>query len=565
MRLMKSLSRCCCSRKRPVSAFISVLALLFFCWFVVRHSTVTGLHNGVVVYGLSSRTSTLRHDLTLARHDQADMRGEGFVPPAPVIFSVPEYLSNSAPAGGSFEEAGSSRERHGTRKVSRTRSSAESDTRSRRYVLGMNYWEQFNMAVKNYYSLACLANRWDARVVEPYTHNSRLYGLGDVKLDEYFNTSAPAHPLGLIFNSSSFNYTLWQRGLPPAAPLREVLQFGRSEVVFLHFMAVKPTREYHIKSKNVEQSIREGFLRSNLVDCSIYTELVTLGNLIILRMNEQAERLQVAQKVPFYQGQYFCINMNHSTLPSELARHFRSTSGNELTIVVINWRGSSREAVMRTSAKGRHLNNRILMPGRCSVKKGGLLPVNFSQAVLHASQRFIRHLAVKMDRYVAVHIRSEKIHLRQRRFHGLLGSCVAETINTVKLEKLFLHEMPVLFFHDLGRYGTESCRNCKVVRQLNTVLKIHNVTVTNFDPEIFNTTMDSGFVAAVEMETLARAKHLILAGGGAFQSQARMRFEVYHNQSSSYHRLISLCDSDHSAAKIVKYSSHSYPPPPHLP
>lgn len=54
-----------------------------------------------------------------------------------------------------------------------------------RFILGLNYWEQFTMATMNLFSLVCLGKLWNARTVQPFTFNSRLYGLQNFKPGKY--------------------------------------------------------------------------------------------------------------------------------------------------------------------------------------------------------------------------------------------------------------------------------------------------------------------------------------------------------------------------------------------
>ena len=62
--------------------------------------------------------------------------------------------------------------------------SLQRDRRSRhskRFILSLNYWEQFTMATINLMSLVCLGSWWNATTVQPFTFNSRLYGLQNFK------------------------------------------------------------------------------------------------------------------------------------------------------------------------------------------------------------------------------------------------------------------------------------------------------------------------------------------------------------------------------------------------
>ncbi len=50
-----------------------------------------------------------------------------------------------------------------------------------RYILSLNYWEQLTMATANLFSLVCLGKLWNTTIVQPFTYNSRLYGLRNFK------------------------------------------------------------------------------------------------------------------------------------------------------------------------------------------------------------------------------------------------------------------------------------------------------------------------------------------------------------------------------------------------
>ena len=50
-----------------------------------------------------------------------------------------------------------------------------------RFLLGVNFWEQLTMATLNLFQLVCLADSWNSSVVQPFTLNSRLYGLRNFK------------------------------------------------------------------------------------------------------------------------------------------------------------------------------------------------------------------------------------------------------------------------------------------------------------------------------------------------------------------------------------------------
>lgn len=57
-----------------------------------------------------------------------------------------------------------------------------------RFIIGINYWEQLTMAMINMHRLVCLGERWNASVVQPFTLDSRLYGLRNFKAGKNCST-----------------------------------------------------------------------------------------------------------------------------------------------------------------------------------------------------------------------------------------------------------------------------------------------------------------------------------------------------------------------------------------
>ncbi len=69
-------------------------------------------------------------------------------------------------------------------KQASTRRSLLKNSNVHRYMLSLSYWEQLTMAVRNLFSLTCFGNVWNMSVVQPFTYNSRLYGLPNLKPGE---------------------------------------------------------------------------------------------------------------------------------------------------------------------------------------------------------------------------------------------------------------------------------------------------------------------------------------------------------------------------------------------
>lgn len=426
-----------------------------------------------------------------------------------------------------------------------------------RYVLGMNYWEQFNMAVRNFFKLACVAEQWNASVTMPFTAHSRLYGLSDLLLDDYINTTDAAYNLDLILNTGSLDSVLRENGLHSMTGLEDFLRFGDRKLVFLHFISVKPAREYKILSRGTNLFLTSAFQKTGVVNCAGQPELIHLSRLVASNLNSRFKNLtgyaQQMNPEPFHTHQYYCLNMSRGFTPGSLASNISLKQGN-VSIVVINWRGTSNGGVVRASAKGIHLSNRIIIRDRClNNSHSKPLGILFSRNVLSSSERFKRELGVLNNQYIVVHIRSEKMFLRQARFPRLLHNCVHEGLEV--RDKLLSESVgeEVLYFGDIGPFGTETCKNCRAIGQFKRVLTKYKVELTHFYPSQYNLLADNGFVAAVEMTLMSHASHLILIGGGAFQSQLQLQFDEYHSSNGRLQNpAIRVCATDRQAHEITQ-------------
>ena len=439
----------------------------------------------------------------------------------------------------------------------------------RRYVLGMNYWEQFTNAVTNFFALACIAHEWDASIVQPYTAHSRLYGLDNLLLDDYINSSDRALDLGLILDPASMDSVLRERGLHSMSTLQDMLRYGDRGLIFLHFVSEKPVHEYLFKSSSTRNFLTSAFQKTGIVDCSNQPELIEFSRLVSSNLNSKLENLTRVDTNHFHLHKYYCINMTHGLTPSELA--LRAGLGNDnISVIVVNWRGLSNGNEVHSS-KGVHLSNRFVVfdNEKCTGHKHlKTFHLEFSQVVQDASKRFMDELRVEDQQFMVVHFRSEKLAFRQYRFPRFMPNCVYEGL---QMRDKVLNEvgvtgggrgLKVLYFGDIGPYGSETCKNCKAIPEMERLLDKYQIELSRFSPSDYNLPQDRGFVATVEMAVMSRASHMILLGGGAFQLQLQVRFERRQLQLPSAglrNTAVVMCATDQQAVEITQRFS----PPQH--
>ena len=436
--------------------------------------------------------------------------------------------------------------------------------REYRYVVGMNYWEQFSNALHNFFALACVAGEWRATLVRPFTSHSRLYGLKDVFLDEHFNGSDSAHDLGLILEPNSVDSVLGNVGLGRAASLKEMLEFGDRKLIFLHFMFSVSNREYEISSMATRLFLRDSFKRSSMVDCSEETELRTLARLVASNLNSQ---LGKGSKSRFTPHKYVCVNATRGVTVREIEREGGFERGNA-SIIVINWRGLGNGSNLVHSSKGVHPNKRVAIVDSACLdkrKRGKKFDIKFSKTIVESTESYLKELGVREREFLAVHFRSEKLSFRQSRFPRLLQNCVLEALQkrdeiVSRVGGVGGRSLRVLYFGDVGEFGSETCKKCSSNSQMDRMMQKYKFTLSHFSPSKHNLPPDRGLVAAVEMSVMSRAGHMILVGGGAFQSQLQLRFNArrYGNVGNG-NEVVTLCSNDQQARETTMRFS----PPAH--
>ena len=408
-----------------------------------------------------------------------------------------------------------------------------------RFVLGLNYWEQFNMATANFFKLVCLASQWSAKAVRPLTYNSRLYGLTHFKPDDNVHVRSPAISLDVIYDCKKLNSVLNRHGLPHLATLDDFLALSTRGLIVLHFIPEKLAHELPVFMEEAP------FKESNIVDCGLQLKEYSAALLTAL----SAEN---AQGPPFYIDKYFCVNMSHITTAESLAADIGITGTSNLSVIVFNWRGTSDKVFVHSSARGHHLNNRIMMANVCSDEVFLTYEnlITHSDAVTIATKQFLERL--NLNDYLAVHFRSEKLGIREPRFPGSTMKCFRETINVYNsILRTHSPRPSSLFLYDFGPYSSDTCKNCKGGNAMKRLFKQEGIEAVHFDPLLVGAINDSGFVAAVEMNMLASAKYLVLCGGGAFQNQAAMRF-LKNSAEMGKQRLFQVCVDDTGTRKTMK-------------
>lgn len=376
-------------------------------------------------------------------------------------------------------------------------------------------------------------------------------------LDENNKTAGSAQNLDLIFNMDSFHKVIEDFELPRLVNFHDFLRYSTREVVVLHFIPLKEVHEIPVMIGNTGKRLSAALQVNSVVDCMYLLRDYRIN--LTTALNAELP----GSKPQFTIVRYLCVNMSRLTTPKELAFQAAINMNGSLTVLAVNWRGTSQSKMIQRTAAGSHLNNRVAMKSSC--KAAGKLinhrPIMHSDRVRETARRFAKTIGIGHGvKYIGVHIRSEKLGLRDNHVPNTSSTCIHKALTTKDelLAKEKTHNISVVYTTDYGPYSSDTCRNCRGGRRVMRMLSGSGMKEIKFNPSLFSLPVDSGFVAAVESELLASANTLILVGGGSFQNHIGKLFLEYNNSSGNHNRLFEVCTTEKSTKKVLKQSSGNH-------
>ena len=163
--------------------------------------------------------------------------------------------------------------------------------------------------------------------------------------------------------------------------------------------------------------------------------------------------------------------------------------------------------------------------------------VKHSETVINATLEFSQTMN-RAQPVIGVHIRGERLLRRDTDF----THCLRELSNFLRDGYIAnATDDKVHLFHDLGEYGTMSCRlNCSDIgSNIVTQIKQLGFPIVYYDPTKFKSyPTHRAFVALVEQEYLSRVDVLVAVGFGGFQKGIVETFLKYNGgNSENLHRI----------------------------
>ena len=368
--------------------------------------------------------------------------------------------------------------------------------------------------------------------------------------DEKIDDPQPAYNLDLIYNTEKFNSLLVKHKLLPLTKFEDFLTFASRQLIVIHYIPLSEVHELKVMTQKNSSQIRSAMKRDNIADCSSY--LQGYKDRLTKALNKELQAASV-HGTRFTVVKYVCVNMSILTTPQELATRVGIPSSGDVSVIVVNWRGTSKNAVITNSAKGVHVNKRVSMADICSISNVSTLVsevLPHSDFVSETVGAFANSIGLRAGQeFIAVHLRSEKIGLREARFPKALQACIKE-LAAVRTRLANAHPgMTIIDMTDFGPYSSDTCRTCWSAVTARKMYKQLGIKSIHFDPTLFGAPIDRGFASAVDVDLLASSSYLVLCGGGAFQNQVARRFL---RSGKTNDRLIQVCMTDSAVSDILK-------------
>ena len=383
---------------------------------------------------------------------------------------------------------------------------------SKKFVMGLSYWEQLTMATNSFISLIAYSKNLGARTVEPFLLASELYGLPTTV---NFPTVVGTPPikymqrtrdLKTIYDMEALQRDLCtEYALPPLASFNEFLANASRELTVLNIM-------YHHAKKDHDYS-----------NCSQAKEIKSSSKKLLKILNAEAAKHKIS-KEKFTVKRACCIHKKQDTIPEEMARRC-GFNGDSFSAIFMVWRGYSHDPNKRF---------RLRLPNLpiFNMPFPGTYVYPLSPSVLSNATAFYNNIA-KGKELISVHLRTAKLGMEYQEA-SRAKPCFEEVWRQVDQLRKDYPNAVVKYFVDYSPFGSHSFEVSYGRKVSVGELKRKKIKPEYYRVKEYGGVEDQAFVALVEQAAIAKSEVLVLVGGGSFQSQMSYRLKATENGSKVY-------------------------------
>ena len=399
-----------------------------------------------------------------------------------------------------------------------------SDTLSGKFILVVQYGEQFNNAIENLFALVQLARDLNAVVVQPFTSNSRLYGLPYKFETKPVSSSKKRRiPLDNVLDINRLNDILLTRyNFHPMVTFQEYIQTSSRQLVFVHI--VDPYAVDNILPETSQMQLLKTLTKKgSVINC----------NSVSLSKNAADKTLEILTRETVKNGlsnfrisQVVCLYAAYPTTPVKIRNAITRIcpTCDTASVIFSYWKGVTSYA--------KDLTVPVSRPSLClpniTFPLFILEAYPFSETIKTMANKFVTDTVGKSP-FIIVHVRSEKIGYTKKQQGFTFDECLNKTLN-LRDKILKKHSgLQVIYVTDYGKYGSHTIHKKECLGKILTQHAFHEMGIkpVHFDPVTYNSLSDSGFVAGVELSAMSQATYVILLGGGNFQVSNCIRI-IFH-------------------------------------
>ena len=418
----------------------------------------------------------------------------------------------------------------------------------KRFMLSLVYAEQFTNAFSHYNEFLVIASRLNFTGVEPFVHNSRMFGIRSLMPDPH-----TCFALELLINMDSFNSQLstcfgkFEKNKLETPyminPMGDFIKHSYRKIVVVYFAwhaSVLP-RGIHNSMDSSLGSLFSKHRNELIVNCRDIANKTSLTRHVELLLNKEryveTNITSDLDKDNFSVEDVFCVShvpLSLEQLIDHLARYLNTTLSH-VSILFVSWQGK----FTREFTDWRTFDFHCIKPP--------FTKVQLSEKVHHFADRFLQSVGLYKENFISVHIRFEKLfqfaYSERKDSQEKFYTCCMRRLELLLETLAKKNNLPLnntLLLKDYGGFGTDSCRYqgrssphrlCK--QQTSKLLALLNVSASEFNPRLFEGAPDnSGFASLVEEVSLSSGRVMVAVGGGGYQTGLVSRYIDWHKNST---------------------------------
>ena len=396
---------------------------------------------------------------------------------------------------------------------------------NRGYVLSLSYKDQIASSSNRIVSLQCWAKQWNMLVVSPFVNGT--FFRGPLQMDLSTTTTMK---YGDIFNISKWNAYAKQQSLAPFIPWEDFLHSAPRNVILIQIV-----HKTYVKSRCLKS-----IFSSN--EC----------NFLLLR--DFWSRILAPHRFRILKEA--CIDLNLYTEPKQYLTlqdfnafvwgNYSEYSPNSVSLVWNEWRGirhNRHRDARDLMVCGVDINTPKCLSYTASSRKMAYKLLSPNSRVFHDAEVYASKYLNQSANYIAVMVRWERAGP-----HFQIHSTIAEQVKYWQGQ----NDAPGIFLAtDVGKYGSNSFGLSKLIpdtvdligstEKLLKTLFGEPIRLEDYNKrfeDISNSTHPT-YVAQLQRVIAAKARCLLMIGGGNFQQQAENLYrELHANQSTQCFKTI---------------------------